>query len=272
MISGLLLLLVGCTTRFAYNNLDYLIAYRIDDYVDLTRLQDRVLDQGLETALERHRKQGLPAIHRALDSLQADVMTPMTLSQIRRYHYLFTDLGQDAAAMVGKPVASMLSLLSDRQVTELDREIQARFNEVDAERKALTPAQRLDKRTDRLIDTLQDWVGRSTPEQRAMLKELAGYQLEMTPVFLAMRQHYWQTWQSLLAQRTQAGFSTQLTQWMRNLVAFNTAQHSNAMDVYLNRRFELMLRLQHSLSDKQRHTLNRNLVDLRKDVAVLIQQ
>ena len=272
MLGGLLLLLVGCTTRFAYNNLDYLIAYRIDDYVDLTRLQDRVLDQGLETALERHRKQGLPAIHRALDSLQADVMTPMTFSQIRQYHYLFTDLGQDAAAMLAKPLASTLSLLSDQQVTALNREIQSHFNEIDAERKALTPAQRLDKRTERLIDTLQDWVGRSTPEQRTLLKELAGYQLDMSPVFLAMRQHYWQTWQSLLAQRAQAGFATQLTQWMRNIVAFNSAQHSNAVAVYLNRRFELMLRLQHSLSDNQRNTLNRKLVGLRKDVAVLIQQ
>lgn len=268
----MLVLLAGCTTRFAYNNLDSLIAYRIDDYVDLTRQQDNVLDRELTQALQRHRQQGLPPIHRALDRLQADILTPMTFAQIRQYHYLFTGFGQDAASDLAKPLAATLSLLSDQQVSQLNRELQQRFNEWDKERRGLSEAERLNKRTERLIDTTEDWVGRTTPTQRALLKELAGYQLEMSPTFLAMRQQYWQRWQSLLKTRRQAGFEAQFSQLLRDMMALNSPSHQGSMNMYLNRRFELMLRLQHSLSEKQRQTLNRKLVNLRKDVAVLIQQ
>lgn len=268
----ILVLLVGCTTRLAYNHFDTWLNYRISDYVNLTRQQERVLDSGVDRAIEIHRQQELPKIHRAIDTLQADLLAPINYGQVREYYYLFTELGQDSAADLAKPLAATMALLSDSQVAELTNNIQQQFTDMDQERNALTIVEQRALRGEQLADFTESWVGSLSGQQEGLLDELAGYQVGMVPIFTAIRQQYFREWRQMMTLRSHPDFSAQFTQLMRQMVALESPKYQSDIDFYLNRRFELMRRLNHSLNEDQRAYLNRKLISLRKDVAVLINQ
>ncbi|MCQ1057324.1 DUF6279 family lipoprotein [Photobacterium sp. DNB23_23_1] len=265
-------MVAGCTTRLAYNNLDVWLSYRLSSYVTLNSSQDSTFDRGLDRALALHRRQELPKIHRAIDRLQADLLSPMTYGQVQEYYTVFTQLGQDSAAILAEPLADVFSQFSNTQVAQVEASLRQRFAKFDQERSKLSDSQKLAKRVDRLQDFTQDWVGSLTSRQKELLTELAGYQLEMAPIFRSMRNGYFERWQQLMKNRTQPEFKIQLTKLARDMMALNSPQYQSEIRFYLNRRFELMRRLNHTMSPSQQSYLNRKLVDLRKDVALLINQ
>ncbi|KLV10809.1 hypothetical protein C9I92_02590 [Photobacterium ganghwense] len=268
----LVIILAGCTTRLAYNNLDWWLVNRVSDYVTLTRQQQLQLDTDLERALERHRRQELPKIHRAIDALQADLKSPVTFAQMQHYYTLFTGLSQDSAQVLATPLAAMLSQLDESQIAQIEINLRKKFQQADREREGKSRAQKIAKRTERLADFTDNWIGSVSSSQKTLLAELAGYQIEMEPVFIAMRDDYFKRWQQLMTERKQAGFNRKLAGYLRDATALNTTTYRGEMDLYLKRRFELLRRLQHTLSGKQNAFLNDKLVDLRKDIAVLIHQ
>ena len=265
-------LIGGCTTRLAYNNLDVWLNYRLSSYVSLNSSQESSFDQGVDRAHSLHRRQELPKIHRAIDRLQGDLLNPMTFGQMQEYYNVFTRLGQDSAAILADPMADMFASLNDSQVAQFEGSLRQRFAEFDRERDKLSKSQQLAKRSERLQDFTRDWVGSLTSRQEEMLTELAGYQLEMSPIFRSLRNGYFERWQQLMKSRTQPAFKGQFTQLMRDMVALDSPQYQSEIRFYLNRRFELMRRLNHSMSPQQKAYLNRKLVNLRKDVALLINQ
>lgn len=262
----------GCTTRLAYNNLDVWLNYRLSSYVTLSSSQESSFDQGVDRAHALHRQQELPKIHSAIDRLQADLFSPMTFGQMLEYYKVFTRLGQDSAAILANPMADMFAQLNDTQAAQFEGSLRQRFTEFDQERSKLNQSQQLAKRSERLQDFTQDWVGSLTSRQEELLTELAGYQLEMAPIFRSLRNGYFDRWRQLMKSRTQPAFKAQFTQLMRDMVALNSSRYQSEIRFYLNRRFELMRRLNHTLSRQQQTHLNRKLVDLRKDVALLINQ
>ncbi|PSU35123.1 DUF6279 family lipoprotein [Photobacterium lutimaris] len=265
-------IVTGCTTRLAYNNIDVWLSYRLSSYVTLTSSQESVFDRGLDSALALHRRQEMPKIHRAIDRLQADLLAPMSYGQVQEYYTVFTQLGQDSAAILADPLADVFSQLDNTQVAQVEASLRQRFAEFDEERSQLSDSQKLTKRAGRLQDFTQDWVGSLTSRQKELLTELAGYQLEMAPIFRSLRNGYLTRWQQLMKTRTQPAFKGQFTQLMRDMVALNSSEHQAEVRFYLNRRFELMRRLNHTMSPQQQSYLNRKLIDLRKDVALLINQ
>ncbi|MDV5171580.1 DUF6279 family lipoprotein [Photobacterium rosenbergii] len=267
-----IVLVGGCTTRLAYNNLDVWLNYRLSSYVTLSSSQESSFDQGVDRAHALHRRQEMPKIHSAIDRLQADLLSPMTFGQLQEYYTVFTRLGQDSAAILADPVADMFAQLDDSQVAQFEARLRQRFAEFDRERSKLSQSQQLAKRSERLQDFTQDWVGSLTSRQKELLTELASYQLEMSPIFRSLRNGYFERWQQLMKNRSQPSFKEQFTQLMRDMVALDSPQYQTEIRFYLNRRFELMRRLNHTMSPQQKAYLNRKLVNLRKDVALLINQ
>ncbi|WEM43330.1 DUF6279 family lipoprotein [Photobacterium sp. DA100] len=272
LLSMAVVLVVGCATRLAYNNLDVWLSYRFSSYVSLDSSQDSAFDRGLDRALAIHRRQELPKIHRTIDHLQADLLTPMTFGQMQEYYTVFTQLGQDSVAILADPLADLLVSLNEAQVAQLEGHLRQRFAEYDQKRAKLSQSEKLAKRAERLQDFTQDWLGSLTSRQQELLTELAGYQLEMSPVFRSLRNGYFERLKQLMENRTSPAFKAQFTQLMRDMVALDSPKHQAEIRFYLNRRFELMRRLNHTMSPQQKAFLNRKLVNLRKDVAMLINQ
>jgi len=60
IVIGLVLLLSGCSTKFVYKNLDWLVYWYVDDFVELSDEQERMVDVKLATWLEWHKNTEIP--------------------------------------------------------------------------------------------------------------------------------------------------------------------------------------------------------------------
>ncbi|UTV28719.1 DUF6279 family lipoprotein [Photobacterium atrarenae] len=267
-----LVVLCSCAVRLGYNTLNFWIPYYLSDYVTLTSSQKQVFGTALDQALANHRRQELPKIHRQLMALQTSLIEPLSYGGVRYYHDVFTRLGQDSAAMLAGPLAAVVKTFSSQQAGEMSRKFEARLNEILTERDPLSAAEKQRKRAARLADRAEDWIGRLSPEQRKLLEELAGYQVEMEPVFVSVWQDFLRNWSQLLATRAQPNLEGRMRALLQDLVAFRYPAKQAELDFYLNRRFELLSRLHHTMTERQQRHLDEKLTSLRKDVAVLINE
>ena len=268
----IIMLLSGCVMRLAYNTLDFWLSYYLADYVTLDSSQERVFDTELDKALAIHRYQELPKLHRLIFALQSDLNQPLTFSQVRRYHDKFTDVGRDTMILFARPLGVMLKSMDDQQVAHMNGEIERYIDDLRHKRVILTTKQKVRKRAKALQKTARTWIGPLSERQKALLHELAGYQVEMEPVFFAFWQQFLKDWRYLTKNRDQPDFEAKLSRVLQQLVAFENDDLQIELNFYLNRRFDLMRRLSNSLDDSQRSYLDRQLTAIRKEVAVLINQ
>ena len=75
-----------------------------------------------------------------------------------------------------------------------------------------------------------------------------------------------------MKKRFEPDFDEKLSQMLQEFFALENEQFQIDINVHLNRRFDVMRRLNHSLNDKQRRYLDRQLSGIRIDLAVLINQ
>ncbi|MDX1301943.1 DUF6279 family lipoprotein [Photobacterium sp.] len=265
-------LLTGCVMRLAYNTLDFWISYYLTDYVSLNSDQERNFEADLDKALLIHRDRELPKLHRLISELQSDLKKPLTFSQTRGYHFKLTKVGQDSIGLLAIPLAEMIRGLDEDQIVELNRNIKKRIDDAIAERTILTTKQKVTKRTRQLQEIANDWVGTLTYKQKQLLHELAGYQVEMEPIFFSFYRSFLQNWRELIKKRFEPDFDKNLTQMLQKFVALENEPLQIDINVYLNRRFDVMRRLNNSLNDKQRRYLDRKLSGIRIDLAILIHQ
>ncbi|MFC1503004.1 DUF6279 family lipoprotein [Pseudomonadota bacterium] len=265
-------LLTGCVMRLAYNTLDFWVSYYLADYVSLNSSQERNFEADLDKVLAIHRDRELPKLHRQIAELQSDLKKPLTFSQIRGYHFNLTKVGQESIGLLAIPLAAMIRELDEDQIVEFNRNIEKSIEDVIAERVILPTKQKMTKRTRQLQEISLDWIGTLTYKQKELLHELAEYQVEMEPIFFSFYRSFLKNWRGLMKKRFEPDFDEKLTQMLQKLVALEDEQHQIDINVYLNRRFDVMRRLNNSLNDKQRRYLDRKLSGIRIDLAVLINQ
>lgn len=272
VVVAALVLLTSCVVRLGYNTLNFWIPYYVSDYVTLSSSQKQVFGDALDQALVVHRREELPKVHRQLMALQTSLAQPLSYGEVRHYHDGFTGLGQDSVALLAGPLAAVVKTFSSQQAGEMSRKLEARLNEILIERAPLSAAEKQRKRAARLADRAEDWIGRLSPKQRKLLDELAGYQVEMEPVFVGVWQDFLRDWSQLLATRQQPDLEGRMRARLQALVAFQYPPKQGELTFYLNRRFELLSRINHTMTERQRRHLDERLTSIRKDVAILINE
>ncbi|MGF1861787.1 hypothetical protein C9J48_14765 [Photobacterium profundum] len=270
--SLIIVLLTGCTLRLGYNTLNFWVTYYLADYVSLNSTQERAFERNLDIALVIHRTKELPKFHRLIDELQADLAKPLSFNQIRGYYLKFTEAGKESTSVFSKPFAAMIQSLSASQINELNQNIEKKIEQVIAKRKRLSPKEKMVIRRDKLQDAARGWIGSLSNKQKAILLELTEYQVEMEPIFFSIWRDFLRDWQELMKNRNKPDFEPKLNVLLQQLIAFENARVQPDINVYLARRFDVLRRLNHTLSGKQTRYLNRKLVDMRKDIAMLINE
>lgn len=267
-----LLVFTGCTARIAYNTMEYWVPWYLDDYVSLTSAQESRFIRELRQAQAIHREQELPRLHQHILALQQDLQQPMTMAQIEAYYHRFTALGEQTIVVFTPPVANMLRYLSNLQIDQINTKVNQDLDQLRENREKLSQQEKLKRYQSRFEKISKEWIGTLTEAQKAILSELAQSQLDIEPVFFSARQGLYQQWLDLMAQRHRPEFYAHLEQLLKDTVALRYAPVQPQLDQYLQRRFAVMIRLDHSLSQAQRQHFIDKLTDIRKDIAMLIQQ
>jgi hypothetical protein len=166
-----LLWLVGCSSQMAYNHLDWLVLWYVDDYVELNTEQEEKLNTSLESLLIWHRKVELPVYHNQLSNLLADVNSGDMQASLWRSHIV--QIRGHMSRVRNKASRGLTQLaedLSADQVTELFKNLHTKNTESEEEFNDLSGDEVQEQRLEKLYDTFDDFLGSVSKQQMAIIQ------------------------------------------------------------------------------------------------------
>ena len=159
MIGVLLIALSGCSATFTYNNIGWLSAFWIDDYVDLTKQQGKQAKTLIKQSRDWHRKTQLPLYRQDLLSLQ-ELLINNPSEQALLSHFQGAKAHWQSLVLYVKDdlIALALSLSAEQRQEFVDAIAKDMADDV-AEFNEQTESERQQERLERQLDTYKDWLG-----------------------------------------------------------------------------------------------------------------
>ena len=157
-------------TTFVYNRLDTILPWYVDDYVELDATQERQLEEILRPFLHWHRQQELPRYVELLNQLDSSLdheVTPTDLANI------YDEMQVAWLRLEQESLDGLLELgasLSDAQVQEFLAYMRERQDEYEEEYLTRSGSEYREEIYDNFADTLEDYLGRLTTEQKERLR------------------------------------------------------------------------------------------------------
>lgn len=166
----LTLFLTSCSTKLIYNYADWLIAWRIGDYVDLNETQKQTLDSKVEELLRWHRTKELPYYSSLLKQLRRIVVSKDETELSMLFEEART-IWLRSAHKVTPEIIDFIPLLSkaqQRELVENIESIQQEKNEQWQDELKETPEQRFEHTEEKI----EDYIGALTSQQREDLLDI----------------------------------------------------------------------------------------------------
>lgn len=270
LATGILLVTACSANRLTYNNLDWLISWKVGDYVSLTGDQKSWLAQRTDEHLAWHCDSELPRYLPLLDGLEAsllsdspeaDRLTGNLPAVERAVERLFGE--------IAPTVSGLLSQLDDRQVEELSSnleekqaELEERYSEPD-----LTTQYR--ERMERARERLEDWLGPLEDAQYARLADWAAQLQGHNSIWLENRQVWQQALTAALKERSAPGFDQQVSGLLIEREDYWTEEYRSIARKNRVEGARLVAELMQMASSDQRTYLSRKLDRLRSDIIAL---
>ncbi len=116
IVTLLLCLLCACSnTRLAYNYLDWIVTWYLNDYLNLNSRQDDIYKQRLNVLLRWHRTDQLIRYSRFIEQLQQDLHGPLNVEMLRERSDSLKQFWNDIMVRAAPDCAGVLLLLDRDQ-------------------------------------------------------------------------------------------------------------------------------------------------------------
>ena len=173
----LMLFMSGCSSKLAYNNLNWLIYWYMDDYVELNDQQEAIFDKRLEQWIDWHRSEEMPRYIAHLNAVRNDLNDDsLTESRLLSHYEKATAHWQRLRAEITPELANMAQKLSDEQVIRLfaalekdNKESESSIKEIDEK----SPEEQAKQRIEDLREDMSSRIGALTDEQKAIIDRFA---------------------------------------------------------------------------------------------------
>lgn len=162
--------LAGCTTKLAYNYLDWAMIWKVERLVSLDAEQKQQTKQALQEFHVWHRKTQLVQYAQYLDQLAKRVdQGPITAEEIHAETDKIQLLLAQSLTHILPDISRVLRTLSDQQVSELLASLTEEREEYVEEHIEISEKKRLKKRQKDLEKHLTRWLGKLTRQQKQRL-------------------------------------------------------------------------------------------------------
>ncbi len=157
----------GCSSKFAYNNADWLAQWYIDDYVDLSRDQNQNLDIELKSVLKWHRETQLLQYRQQLVDLSNDLdHLPISEQTWLKHFNQITDHWQRLRRELSIRAATFAPQLDQYQVNYLFAKLEDNSKERLEDFNEKTIKEYREDRLDGLLETLENYLGSVSKQQK----------------------------------------------------------------------------------------------------------
>jgi len=186
---------VSCTTKMAYNNLDWIASWYIDDYVTLTNDQENDLEARIESFLLWHRKTELQNYVIQIKYIQIDLNNGITQSNIVNYIESLKGFLDVVLVKAEPDILNLAYSLTDKQVAEFLAEFEQQSRDKINEHQGLNKAQRLENRLDKIEHRVTSFTGKLSKEQKQLLNNT---NKKLLPAF-EQRMQFRQDWANAIS-------------------------------------------------------------------------
>ena len=275
LLIAIIILLAGCSTKFTYNNLDWLIHWYIDDYVSLTDEQEEYFDEHFAQWQQWHRSEELGKYIAHLRAIKTDISGETLKAQQIARHMQDSRLHWERLRdRISPALAEMAYELSDEQVDSLFAEMQEKNEEIREsleEFANMSAEEQAQDRLDSLQDDVSEYIGRLSSEQKNIIRSFAPDFNSTRALWLTYRTEIQQGARELMAGRKQN------PQFKAQLVALITHPEDFRSDTYQTLRDENILtyskmaeQLFYTLDKKQKRKLIKEIDDMIEDLEYLM--
>jgi uncharacterized protein YeaO (DUF488 family) len=194
LIIAALLLISGCSSKFAYKNLDWLAHWYIDDYILLTEEQRVVVDQNIAVWLAWHQQEELPRYLAGLDELIADIGNrQLSFTKLVAHQETIKQHWARIKAKLVPDLVAMAPLLNRQQVdylfTKLDKRNSEEREDIN-QQSALSSRQQEETAVAKYRKNLMRWLGDLTPEQEILAVDMYNQLQDNDALWLDYQQRY----------------------------------------------------------------------------------
>lgn len=272
VIGALLIALSGCSASFTYNNIGWLSAFWIDDYVDLTKQQSKQAKALIKQSRDWHRKTQLPLYRQDLLSLQKLLINNPSKQALLSHFQGAKVHWQSLVLYVKDDLVALAMSLSAQQRQEFVDAIAKDMADDVEQFNEQTELERKQERLERQLDTYKDWLGPLDDQQIALISQANS---EFQSTFLL-----WQAYkQARLDKLKQVFFDPQLSreQFISQLSMVITEREAFMSDELIRldannakHYVQLLINLRATITAKQLKHANAEFADMLKDIEQLI--
>lgn len=263
------LLISACSRAgLAYRNLDWLVPWRLNDYLNLDSQQQAWLKPRLQTHLQWHCSAELPRYIDWLQSTESILAQPQPDSAQLLEKFAQFDAALKRIGIEITPTAiELLQGLSEQQV----RELYAAMDEDNLEDRQdfLDPplATQISERQTRMQERLRPWLGRLNQAQTEHIATWANSLGEQNRLWLDNRQRWQAELRQVVAERNSPDFAERLTPLLQQRERFYSDEYRASYGRSRQALATLFSQLLSSSDEAQRERLSHRLRDLRRDLA-----
>lgn len=269
----LCLLLSACSTKLAYNYLDWILEWYVADLVNLTEDQEWLLNDALTEELAWHRKQQLPLYIKSLDELSHAINNGLTIKLLKK---LFTDQNtgwEQLKLHIAPTMAELFKTMDESQIEQLLDSLEERNQELEEDYVNKPPDERIMQRTERMVDHIENWTGSLNESQTQLISEWSQQIRPLSSQWIANRRAWQAELGSTIKQyRNTPEFSVHIENLFMVDHKFWTESYQTAYRYNLHLTMAMFVSLEKQLTDRQRQHLLDEIAVLRKQIKELHNQ
>lgn len=252
-IVALVVMAAACSFKTLYNQLDYLIPSYVEGMVSLDGMLEEKVDQRSLVLINWHRNTQLHQYAEWLRALQRDANEQLTEEQMLRHIATLESFWKSLSLKVNEEMVILLPLLNAEQRAELFSSIADKNEDFREDYVDVSNHERIDKYTDRMLDSYETWLGNLTDEQETAVEQAAAEMLTSAGLRLERRQQWQRSIKSILdtsdsATQKAASLGEYFTDFnSRDNVAMQTIENTNRQVLA-----RLTVQIVHSMTDDQK--------------------
>lgn len=269
-IVALLLALCACGVRFTYNQLDTIIPWYLDDYMEFSGEQQDLLESRLAQQLQWHRSTQLPTYAKSLRRIEHDLANSFNRRHLYQHRDQIKQYWQTLTRRITPDLVVILNSASDQQIEELFANLEEKNQEFQEEYVDLSERDWREKRVEQMRKHLKRWLGEVSTPQKRLIRDWSE-RLKWTS---ATTLEYRRQWQQRLRQALKHRHEDEkLTQALQTLLIDPEQIQPTALremrEYNTEIFFDLVLQLHEQLSSSQQVFLSNRIMSLADDFETL---
>ena len=250
----------GCTTKLAYDFLDWGLYWELKDYVKFTRDQRLLVKDEISQLIDWHRSEELPQYADQLEKLSKELKSGITVEQLEESYNNLRDSWQRIVIKTLPAAVDIISNLNDEQVNDFFEMLIEKEGDDAKEIENGTNARTLKKREAYVSKKIVDVIGKLNEDQKSLIAQWA---LSMKPTKeLSLAQAIqWRTrMQTVLAERhNKQQLENNLMVLFANPDQLRSASYRRVIEKNKRLIMQLLFDLNQTLTNQQRSKLVKKL-------------